>query len=155
MEFYGLPPIEQKALDGWGTVSFPVGRQRRWATKRFLNTVADHAAPGEYTAVQRLTGTFPLPEVRGDNVRGDWNPVRNAGVQDNLYILPLPATGEGLCERRDGVRIGDEFDGGTRSSPCDSCRYHDRFAGLGVQNPRDDGVVLGRVGIGGPVFLGV
>jgi len=32
----GLPPIEQKTLDGWGTVSFPVGRQRRWETKKKL-----------------------------------------------------------------------------------------------------------------------
>ena len=27
-----LPLIEQKALDEWGTVSSPVGRQRRWKT---------------------------------------------------------------------------------------------------------------------------
>ena len=27
-----LPPIEQKTLDGWGTVSSPVGRRSRWTT---------------------------------------------------------------------------------------------------------------------------
>ena len=30
----GLPPIEQKTLDGWGTVSSAVGRLRRWGTDK-------------------------------------------------------------------------------------------------------------------------
>jgi hypothetical protein len=30
----GLPPIEQKTLDGWGTVSSLAGRQRRWETRK-------------------------------------------------------------------------------------------------------------------------
>jgi hypothetical protein len=30
----GLPPIEQKTLDGWGTGSSPVGRRRRWGTRK-------------------------------------------------------------------------------------------------------------------------
>jgi hypothetical protein len=40
MEFHRLPPIEQKALDGWGTVSFPVSRKHRWETKQTTVSVA-------------------------------------------------------------------------------------------------------------------
>jgi hypothetical protein len=32
----GLPPIEQKTLDGWGTVTSPVSRLLHWETKAFL-----------------------------------------------------------------------------------------------------------------------
>jgi len=34
MKFYGLPLIGQTTSDEWGTVSSPVGRQRRWETKK-------------------------------------------------------------------------------------------------------------------------
>jgi hypothetical protein len=33
-EFYGIPPIGQKASDGWDTVSFPVGRRSRWRIQK-------------------------------------------------------------------------------------------------------------------------
>jgi hypothetical protein len=32
-EFQGLPLIEQRALDEWGTVLSPMGRRSRWVTK--------------------------------------------------------------------------------------------------------------------------
>jgi hypothetical protein len=32
-----LPLIEQKTVDEWGTVSFPVGWQRRWMTDKEQN----------------------------------------------------------------------------------------------------------------------
>ena len=40
MEFKRLPPIGQKTRtsDGWGTVSFPVGRRHRWGTKKKLSS---------------------------------------------------------------------------------------------------------------------
>jgi hypothetical protein len=34
VDLRGLTSIEQKTLDGWGTVSSAVGRLRRWGTDK-------------------------------------------------------------------------------------------------------------------------
>jgi hypothetical protein len=46
MGFYGLPPIEQKALDGWGTVSSPVGRRKPVGDYKEVDSIAKGRTPG-------------------------------------------------------------------------------------------------------------
>src|SRR5579859_5471679 len=74
-----------------------------------------------------------------------WGSVDDGSVQNYLQILLVPPLGRSLQQ---GIHIRgtrQEFSGGARASLADTRGGNQDFAGLRIENPGDDGVIIGEV----------
>jgi hypothetical protein len=97
----GLPPIEQKTLDGWGTGSSPVGRRRRWGTRKKQKRESDKT--NDLTNWRVGAAFAALAGWRVGAALASWQ----VGVNGLVLSVEVGNAAGGLIQRNRGRGIGD------------------------------------------------